>query len=160
MIISALELGTQPHPPNPDRLEIHWLIHEIWAQGPSGQRVCGITLRQSTMSCTTRADHPAFMSFSSSVDDAITPIPAEFQLSLTEAASQYLKLRWKLEMSNRLGEPAPEPAVHAILQPRIRDELQHIAVSLAEAALHPCETSAIMLPPFSYHFDRYSIQSD
>jgi hypothetical protein len=87
----------------------------------------------------TRADHPAFRGFTDSVHDAVTQIPADFQLNLTEAASQFLKLRWKLEMSIRLGEPAPETPVHTILGTALKDELRYIAVSLAEAALHNCE---------------------
>jgi hypothetical protein len=88
------------------------------------------------MSRSIRAEHPAFQGFSQSVDDAITPIPPGFQLEITEAAAQYLRLRWKLEMSIRLKEAAPETPVHTILGTRMKEELQHIAVSLAEAALN------------------------
>jgi hypothetical protein len=75
------------------------------------------------MSHSIHAEHLAFRGLRNSVDDAIEPIPANIQLNVMEAALQYLKLQWKLEMSIRLGEPAPETPVHTILGTWMREEL-------------------------------------
>jgi hypothetical protein len=186
-----------------------YLIINLGKQIPglNGQRAHITMLPSTTMPHSIPAEHLAFKGFSNSVDDAVTPIPAEFQLNLAEAASQYLivlgkfglclkliseigGLEWsvcseileppcpitrdggskiskqtdhskppislisfrhkpnfpntKLEMSIRLGESAPETLVHLILGTRMREELCCIAVSLAKAALHPCEQNTIL----------------
>jgi hypothetical protein len=97
------------------------------------------------MSHSIHAEHPAFQAFRPSVDDATTPIPTEFQLQLTEAASQYLRLRWKLEMAIQLNEPAPPTPAHTILGTGMKEELRHIAVSLAEAALNRRERNIVLM---------------
>lgn len=119
---------------------------------PSGPRAYVAIQRSPTMSHSIRAEHPAFQGFSSSVNDAITQIPTGFQLQLTEAAAQYLKLRWKLEMSLRLGERAPITTSHTILDTRMKEELQRIAVSLAEAALNHRECDG-----FQMHWRNYYV---
>ena len=84
----------------------------------------------------------------SAADDATSQIPEDFQLWLTEAASQYLNSRWRVELSllklkqnkeMKVNEKPPPIEVSNIIGDEMLEELRSIALCLAEAAVTTCK---------------------
>jgi hypothetical protein len=91
---------------------------------------------------------PASSGIRSAADDATSEIPDDFQLRLTEAASQYLNSRWRVELSSlkskdnkemKLAEK-PQPIKFSdIMGDEMLEELRSIALCLAKAAVTTCK---------------------
>jgi hypothetical protein len=84
----------------------------------------------------------------SAADDATSQIPEDFQLRLTEAASQYLNSRWRAELYSlklktnkemKVKEKPPPIEVSNILGDEMLKELRSVALCLAEAAVSTCK---------------------
>ena len=92
--------------------------------------------------------HPALSGTQLAIDKAIGKIPEDFQLRLTEAAAQYLNQRWRLELSLKLQRPEENEMINQkpkliswshLLDQDMLDELQMVALCLAEAATNHCK---------------------
>jgi len=97
---------------------------------------------------------PASSRIRSAADDATSQIPEAFQLRLTEAVSQYLYSRWRVELSSlklkqnkemKVNEELPPIEVSNILSDEMLEELRSIAVCLAEAAVTTCKMEPLFI---------------
>ena len=92
--------------------------------------------------------HPALSGTTLAIDKATGQIPEDFQLRLTEAAAQYLNERWRVEISLKVTKGQENVKINQkpdmirtsnILDQDMLDELQMVALCLAEAATTHCK---------------------
>jgi len=90
---------------------------------------------------------PTLSDTRSTGDDMPSQIPEDFQLRLTEAASQYINARWRAELSLKsnkasnleLHQKRQIIEVSNIIDDELLQELRSVALCLAEAAHNSCE---------------------
>lgn len=98
--------------------------------------------------------HPASGGMRYAADAAASQIPNNFQLRLTEAASQYINSRWRVELSSlkrntndemKANEKPPSIEVSEIIPDKMLEELRSVAVSLAEVSLTTCKKDMLFI---------------